>query len=63
MLEQIKKFFKDDEGAAAIEYALLVGLIALAIVVGATALGGSIDAAFDSASTKLDSAVAGPAAP
>ena len=41
-LRKIVAFINDEEGASAIEYGLLVGLIALAIVVGATALGTSI---------------------
>lgn len=39
MLEMIKQFVRDEEGAVAIEYALLAALIALAIIVGAGALG------------------------
>ena len=35
-----------DEGATAVEYALLVGLIAVIIVSSVTLLGGSIDAMF-----------------
>ena len=36
-LRKIVAFINDEEGASAIEYGLLVGLIALAIVAGATA--------------------------
>ena len=32
-MERIKNFFSDESGAAAVEYGLLVGLIAVAIVV------------------------------
>ena len=39
MTEMIKNFWKDEEGATAIEYGLIAGLIAVGIVVGATALG------------------------
>jgi pilus assembly protein Flp/PilA len=53
-LQKIVAFINDEEGASAIEYGLLVGLIALAIVAGATLLGGSIDAMFTRASTRLD---------
>ena len=35
-LRKIVAFINDEEGASAIEYGLLVGLIALAIVAGAT---------------------------
>lgn len=38
---------KNEEGASAIEYALLASLIALAIVIAVTALGVRLDAIFD----------------
>jgi pilus assembly protein Flp/PilA len=49
-----KTFWADEEGATAIEYGLLASLIALAIVGGATALGGSINDLFNTVSTTLD---------
>jgi len=39
----IKKFMQDESGATAIEYALLATLIGVAIIGGATALGGAIN--------------------
>ncbi len=42
-MEKLIRFFKDEEGATAAEYALLVALIALAIIGGATLLGTSIN--------------------
>ena len=48
-LSKIVAFLQDEEGAAAIEYGLLVALIALAIVVGATTLGTKIGAMFTTA--------------
>ena len=39
-MERIKNFFKDESGASAVEYGLLVSLIAVAIIVAVTALGG-----------------------
>jgi pilus assembly protein Flp/PilA len=38
-MKNIVRFFKDEEGVTAIEYGLLAALIALALVVGAAALG------------------------
>jgi pilus assembly protein Flp/PilA len=38
---------RDDEGATVVEYALLVGLIAVIIISSVTLLGGNIDAMFD----------------
>ena len=42
MTNPITRFFKEEEGADAVEYALVIALIALAIVAGATAMGGAI---------------------
>lgn len=46
MKEAIKRFWNDEEGATAIEYGLIAGLIAVVIIVGATALGENINEAF-----------------
>jgi pilus assembly protein Flp/PilA len=48
-----KTFWADEEGATAIEYGLLASLIALAIVGGATALGGQLDTLFNGLATAL----------
>ena len=53
-MRKIVAFINDEEGASAIEYGLLVGLIALAIVVGATALGTAINSMFTRAAASLD---------
>lgn len=41
-----RNFIKDETGATAIEYGLIASLVALAIVVGATALGGKLNDMF-----------------
>ncbi len=46
---KIKIFFKDEKGASAVEYALLVSLIAVVIITAVTTLG-------TNASTKLNAA-------
>jgi pilus assembly protein Flp/PilA len=38
---------RKDRGATAVEYGLLVGLIAVVIIVAVTALGNQLDALFD----------------
>jgi pilus assembly protein Flp/PilA len=43
----------DDEGAALVEYGLLVSLIALACVAALLALGGKLSGLFDEISSKL----------
>jgi pilus assembly protein Flp/PilA len=44
---------RNDEGATAVEYALLVGLIAVIIISSVTLLGGNIDAMFDDIANQL----------
>lgn len=51
MLNLIKSFWNEEEGAAAIEYALIAALIAIAIVGGATVLGGGMDTMFNDLGT------------
>ncbi|MFD0917024.1 Flp family type IVb pilin [Pseudahrensia aquimaris] len=41
-MTMIKKFFKDESGATAIEYGLLAALIGVAAVAGFQALGGGL---------------------
>jgi pilus assembly protein Flp/PilA len=47
-----RSFVRDRNGATAIEYGLIAGLIALAIVGGVTTLGASTSAAFKDVSLK-----------
>jgi pilus assembly protein Flp/PilA len=51
MLNILKSFWSDEEGAAAIEYALVAALIAIAIVIGATLLGGNMNTFFNKLGT------------
>ncbi|WKZ88248.1 Flp family type IVb pilin [Ralstonia pickettii] len=46
MKNAILKFLRDEQGATAIEYGLIAGLIAVAIVTTVGTLGGNINAAF-----------------
>jgi pilus assembly protein Flp/PilA len=48
-------FLRDEEGASAIEYALLVGLIAVAIVAAVTALGTKVAGTFSKVTGSLPS--------
>jgi pilus assembly protein Flp/PilA len=50
------RFVKDESGAAAIEYALIAGLIALAIVVGAGLLGQAVNTKFSDLATEVGKA-------
>jgi pilus assembly protein Flp/PilA len=47
------RFVKDQSGATAIEYGLIASLIGVAIIVGATALGTSLNTTFQNISTNL----------
>ena len=48
LIEKITYFLiSKEKGATAVEYALIVALIAMAIIVGLTAVGGGIGAAFE----------------
>jgi pilus assembly protein Flp/PilA len=54
-MEKLIRFFKDEEGATAVEYALMVFLIAVAIIAIVTTLGGRLSATFQSIVTALGS--------
>lgn len=43
-----KSLIRDEEGASAVEYGLILGLIAVAIIVVLGLIGGNLDAKFDS---------------
>lgn len=48
---------KDDKGATAVEYGLLVALIAAVIIAAVVTLGGKIDGAFDKVNSKMPATV------
>lgn len=50
------KFFRDESGSAAIEYALLGALIALGAILALEALGSSLGELFGGVTAKLDGA-------
>ena len=49
----INRFVSEDTGAETVEYALVLGLLAVAAVVALTALGTSVSTMFNTASTKI----------
>lgn len=55
----VKTFFTDEEGASAIEYGLIIGLIAVALIVVLGLLGGGLDTLFQSATDEVTGAAAG----
>ena len=54
---------RDEKGATAVEYGLMVGLIAVVIIAAVTLLGKQLDGLFDTVTDKLGGAGGGAAAP
>ena len=48
------RFMKDESGATAIEYGLIAALISVALIAGATTLGGALNNQFTNISKKLN---------
>jgi pilus assembly protein Flp/PilA len=57
MNRMIKQFLSEEDGVAAIEYGLLAGLIAVAIIATVTTLGGRLNTVFTYVSTALNTVV------
>jgi pilus assembly protein Flp/PilA len=55
-LRLMNRFRRDEQGAALVEYGLLVGLIAVICVVAITLLGGKVSNAFSSIAAALPAA-------
>jgi len=53
MKTKIKEFIREEKGATAIEYGLIASLIAVAIIVGAKALGSQINNTFNEVANKM----------
>ena len=58
MSKFLNRFLKNESGATAIEYGLIATLIGVAIIAGATALGGALNTTFDSIATDVGGAPA-----
>lgn len=56
MLKNIQKFLRDEEGATAIEYGLIAGLIAVAIIVVLGTTGTNLKSIFTTISGDLSTA-------
>lgn len=53
MFRLIKGYHNDERGASAVEYAMLVVFIALAIATGAQALGGGLNTWFEAVGSSI----------
>ncbi|MCV9962297.1 Flp family type IVb pilin [Pararhizobium sp. BT-229] len=56
MTKIFARFMKDESGATAIEYGLIAALISVALIAGATTLGGALNTQFTSLGTKMTTA-------
>ena len=55
MMNSIKNFWNDEEGATAIEYGLIAGLIAVGIIAAVGGIGDKLKAVFEYINTQLGS--------
>ena len=55
-MKLVARFFKNESGATAIEYGLIAALISVAIIGGASAVGGGVNKTFGNIAAKLPSA-------
>jgi pilus assembly protein Flp/PilA len=55
-MKKLMSFIRDEEGATAVEYGLMVALIAGAIILTVTALGTSLNGIFTTVSTAIAAA-------
>ncbi|MGB5077866.1 MAG: Flp family type IVb pilin [Sphingorhabdus sp.] len=53
-MKVIKKIFKNEDGATAIEYGLIAALIAVAAITAMTSLGTNLTTTFNKVSNSLD---------
>jgi pilus assembly protein Flp/PilA len=63
MLDLIKRFVKDDEGATMVEYALMVALIAVVSIAVVAALGDGVFDAFNTTNTEIQTTGGAPVNP
>lgn len=53
----IKRFFRDEGGATAIEYALIAALISVAVIAAMSTLGDALGDSFDNTAEKVGAAI------
>jgi pilus assembly protein Flp/PilA len=53
MIKKLTQFFKDEDGATAVEYGIMVALIAAVIITTVAVVGRQTDGAFNEVSTNL----------
>jgi Flp pilus assembly pilin Flp len=55
LMQRAVRFVRDSRGATMAEYAILVAVVAIVVIVGAKALGGSVSAKLNTAATNIES--------
>ena len=53
MIKMIRNFFKDEEGATMVEYALMLALIAIVCIIAVTAIGVNASGIFQQSADAL----------
>ena len=53
MFQKLINFFKDEEGATMVEYALMLALIAIVCITAVTAIGTSANTTFNNAASRM----------
>ncbi|WP_432821187.1 Flp family type IVb pilin [Trichloromonas sp.] len=53
MMEGLKRFMNDEEGATAVEYGIMVALVAVAIIGTVTTMAGGLKSLFGKVNTEL----------
>jgi pilus assembly protein Flp/PilA len=56
MLKHVKSFYRDEDGATAIEYGLIAALVSVAAIAALGSLGNSLNNIFTIVSNKLEGA-------
>ncbi|WBX86649.1 Flp family type IVb pilin [Achromobacter mucicolens] len=59
MKTMLAQFWNDEDGITALEYGLIAGMVAVALIVAVGAFTGSLKDMFEDLGTKLDNAKAG----
>ncbi len=54
-MTMLKKLWRDEEGASAVEYGLMVALIAVVIITAVTTLGTNLESRFTTVGTAIGS--------
>jgi pilus assembly protein Flp/PilA len=56
LVRSVRKFVKDESGQGMVEYGLIIGLVAIALVITITSLNGSLGAVFGNITASLNDA-------